>query len=357
MKPGLDYLKELAELGRIARGERNPLNTTRLEEEFLAFSSCMPSGELSVRLPKLYMLGGTEKEHFVEVLKALNDERTKIPESVGISGCFEHRAGQDTLIFFSPNQLSADPFSSSVSYLLPLIERIYSDGATLIRDFAIHEALFGQVSCKRGELDLRELHLFPEKFEPGPYQLAIELDTPTKTVREFREVQGLLSSFESAPNSLLDPEKVKETTTRALELRKRVGSLSRYEARAQTFSVETNSCVLRNRASTSFYLYSPTHGQNVLVYFGACPIQEASQLARLLVLDGNKQQHTLSKLVELDIFKPSLPVLEQRITDLTELWGAAIRAADTSLNGKHANFRELLERLKTAGAYFREVIN
>ena len=348
------FLKYLQELKRIAGGEEAFLNTSKLEQDFLNFSRFLPKKQLSVRVPKIYKMGDDEKKRVAEILA--QEKISAKPEEIDISGGFDYSEGMDLIILLSLKQFDAEHFSRTRSYLNPLIEKIYGEGARTIRDFTINEAVYGRVVCKRGELNLREARLFPERFKTGPYTLETELDTSQETMREFSELTDLIEGFKQDKASILDAKKVEDVTRRAVELRKRLGSLSRYEnPRTRKFSVETDSCIVKNGKATFFFLYSRSQEKNVLVYFGECPFAEDSKPKKLMVLDGADYQGTLQKLVELDIFKPSYPVLAQRIRDLTALCDDASRYSGSVCN--KGDMKDMIEGLKKAEAYFKCVFD
>jgi len=354
MRRGFQLHKYLGMLGKIGKAKQGFVDTSKLEAEFLTFSSYVQNKELVVRAPKLYAVKGDEVEHMKEYLATTG--ATENPPGIDISGSFDY-GNLDKICLLSPQQLNAGHFSRTRSYLNPLIERIYIDGKNLIRDFAIHEALYGDVRCKRGNLDLREVHMFPKRFTPGPYTLSVNLDTTNQSVRKFHELTQTLEDFARNPKaSMLDKKKFDKTVTKAVELRTILGALSRYHPRNPEFSVETGSCVLMKGDSTLFYLYNPVEEENVLVYFGKSPFGKKKP-KRLTILDGNESEKTLSKLVDLGIFVPSQAVLEHRIADMETLYEEAVRGAETSLEGSHPHFSKVIEKLRTISDYFRNVVN
>lgn len=355
----LEDLLELDRLKRIAKRSSNSSDTTQLENDFLEFSAYSPKKELTVKLPKLFKLQGDQAQKVATALTSIGAPITKLPEAIDISGCFDYNQLTEALVFLSLQQVEADHYSSYRSYLNPLIENIYIEGGSLIRDFSIHEPLTGKVVCKRGDLNLREAHLFPDKFTTGPYRLVVELDTPAKTVKKFVNLSERLKKIKGLPKeSLLNPASVEEVTAKAVELRKVLGSLSRYEnPETQTFKAVTNSCVIRTKNNTLFYLYAPKHNQNILVYFGDTPFALGNEPKDLLVLSGNDHQYTILGLLELDIFETSGTVLSQRIKDITNLYESAAKGLGKTLSGEYPRFEQLLEGLKKSETYFNEVVN
>ena len=281
----------------------------------------------------------------------------KAPMGVDISGGFNY-TNIDFVSFLSFAQLNADHYSRTRSYLNPLIENIYCNGSRLIQDFSVNEVLFGRVVPKRGNLDLREAHIFPERFSKGPYNLEVKLETPTKTVESFMGLSELLAAFQKDPKgTILDSDKVSYATKKAVELRERLGTLSRYSAGNSTFSAETNSCVLVKDNSILFYVFNPDNSKNVLVHFGKTEFDENNLPYDLTILSGNRRENTLAKLVDLDFFVPSEAVLEQRINDMQAVYENAARSADTPLNGNCSDILKTLDRLRTVKAYFRDIVN
>ncbi len=354
-------LRELADLYRLkqlAEGKEGGFNTSQLEEDFLKFSEFTNKRALVVKQPELYKLHDEEHPHFAAALAALDINGVGALEFIDISGAYSQNTPTDAMVILSLNQLEADHLTAARSYLNPLIEKTFSDGAAMITDFSLHEALVGRVVPKRGNLDLREAHVFPERFTSGPYQLSVVLDTPTKTVKKFKELTDLLVGFEKSPTKILNPAAVETVTTKALNLRKILGSLSRYNAvDSQEFCVETNSCVIKTPQTVFFYLYSPEKERNVLVYFGKRPFELGSEPEDLLVLPGEEYQHTLVSLMELGIFKPSTAVLNQRVHDLEQMYDSASRSAGRALGKDSPEFNALAQELTKARDFFSKVIN
>ncbi len=341
-------------LKRIARQARGALDTTKLEQDFLDFSSYMPEKTLLVELPRLYKLKGKEREHFSEVLSLL-EIKADVPEAVDFSGSFDYSSMSDAIAFVSLQQLNADHYSSSRSYLNLLLQEIYSNGAQIIKDFAIHEGVCSKVTCRRGGLDLREAHLFPERFIPGPYLLEVELETPKGVIKRFMELGELLEQFKKSPQEhILNPEKVQKAVSETTALRKDLGSLSRYDQpKTQTFDANTNSCIIRNENNTLFYLYSPEQKRNILVYFGESPFPE-EEPRNLVIMKGDEHHHTLAQLVEFGIFKPSDNILEMRIADLAYMRDSMIR---DKTKGNGLDIQKLIDSLEIAQEYFSETLN
>jgi hypothetical protein len=352
---GLKDLMRLQRLKTIAEGS-DGMHTNQLEQDFLEFSSLLPQKSLTVKLPSLYSVKGDEKQHLADILDVKVD--ANLPKAIDISGGFDYSDKENKVIFLSLRQLMSDHISSTRSYLNPLIENVYTSGETLIRDFGIHEGLVGTVTSKRGNLDLTEAHLFPEKFKTGAYDLSMVLDTPLGTVDKFLEITELLEQLKSNPkNALLNPSKISDLATKAMKLRKKLGSLSRYEVPdTKVFSASTNSCVIRTEDSTLFYLYSTKKAKNAVVYFGMNPFVDASP-KELEVLNGNEHQKTLIELVDLGFYDASPSILERRIKNLNELYETAVRAGADSNNGNHLEFKTLLNNLDKSKNYFERVLN
>lgn len=337
---------ELMRLSQIAGAQNKGFDTTALETDFLRFSQYNQERTLNIKRPKMYELQGEQIVHIQKALDFLGiktDGRT--PQSVDISGRFDY-SDRGLLMFFSPSQLDADHITRSGSHLNPLLERIYAEGSKLVTEFSIHETVLGRLSYKRGELDLRQVHLFPERFKPGKYSISTDLDTPSGYISKFIKFSDALKEFDSKPKeSLLNALKVNEIANLGLQLRSNLGSLSRYSVPDnKRFSVETNSCVLDISNNPLFYLYSESQEKNILVYFGKNPFRESAPFG-LTVLNGDEHQATLVKLVELDIFRPSRTVLGKKIIDLTAIHdGAKISSSFSS--DQFNNLERLLGSLR-----------
>jgi hypothetical protein len=355
----LKWLRRLSNLKSIIGGRKAGIDTTKLESDFLAFSSNCPRSALAIKKPRMYTLRGDEKEQFRAALNALGEESAEVPRAIDFSGGFGHAALHDAMIFMSLRQVNADHCSTTRSYLNPLAEKVFSEGSQMMREFAIYEAVCGRVKSMRGSLDLKEAHLFPERFFPGPYKLTVELDTPTGKVQEFMDLTALLAEFREKPKEcMLDPAKVSGAAKKAVSLRQTLGSLSRYQSpETRTYEAETHSCVLKANGTTHFYLFSEDTGKNALVYFGQSPFPEGGEPNDLLVIDGRGQEEALAKLLSMKIFDPSMHVLEQRIGELTKMYEDTARQQGKSLNGSYPEFSTLMKELKKAGEYFRRVSN
>lgn len=346
----LDDLRDLYWLKKLAEGGQR-FDVSSLEREFLTFSKYASKKRLTVHIPKLHPLEGVTAE---KVCTALNVVDT-IPE-IDISGACAAHSLDDVVIFVSLQQIKADHVVSSRSYLNPLLEKIYADGAALIRDFALHEVLVGKVERKRGAVNVTEIPLFPEKFVPGQYVLRVTLDTPQGTVARLKSVYASLGEFSQDPKRIIDAPKIHSVVNDAVELRKVLGSLSRYDATTpQSFEVETNSCVIRNSKTTCFYLYSSQEKKNIVVYFGESPFKAGKQPKELMVLHGKEHQYVLAKLVELGFFEPSAAVVHERVQVLEQMYGAAVRSIGRVVSYDDFNaFREELAKTETL---FRTAVN
>ncbi len=351
----LNYLRELYDLKKIAEG-KDRINISELERDFIFFSEYVPKKVFIVRAPKLYKLQEAESIHYREVLNALGIEANN-PTKIDICGRFNHKYLDNAIIVASLQQLDSDYISNSQSYLNPLLEKIYSDGALLITGFCMHESLYGKIAVKVDDLDLKEVPLFPERFKAGKYQLFIDLDTPEKTLSKFTKLLKELEDFKKNPKkSILDQNKVKEITDAAINLRKKLGSLSRYTIKENKFKVSCNSCIINDGKNELFYMYSEKENKNVLIYFGNSPF--SSKLPKdLIVLDGNKSQETMLSLLDLKILSPSPSVLKERIKDLKEVHENAVRGLGRILEQEHSTFYELFNKLKGIDEYFDQVIN
>ena len=356
MDLSLKQLSELEELARIAKGDFG-LNATQLESDFLLFFKYNKNRSLNVRIPKTYEVSASERLMFKNILKLFNIEKS--PKNIDISGAFDYFFPNDLIIFSSLEQLNTDHLSISRSYLNPLIEKIYSDGSSLIRDFALHEPIFGSVKCKRGKIDLTEAHLFPREFMCGDYTLSVELDSTDHVISKYVSLMNGLDEFNKLPKTnILDPKKIKEITDEGLKLRAVLGTLSRYERpNKQSFEVNSNSCTIRKEEDTFYYIYLPEKNKNILVYFGLNPFDQTVEPLNLVVLDGRKHQDCLNALISLDYFKPSLPILEQKILSLEKLFEDTTRETGMNITQSNPELFDLYNKLKRTKSYFLEVIN
>ncbi len=368
----LSRLRELQRLTRVkeavdsSQGKRD---TSLLERDFLSFAGYVPHRSLTVHLPQLYALDAEQHTQLQQSFIAIRKEMSILPNAIDISGSSDPLEPASHVVILSPNQLNADHITSLNSYLNPLLEKVYSDAALLLRDFTIHESIIGTVQMKRGDLLLSEAHIFPERFLPGPYTLSTLLDTPTGTIRKFREISSAFAiekKNDSEKNNglnnklqklLLDKEKLTKITSLALNLRKKIGSLSRYTCpENQEISVETNTCIVRTLEGTNYYLYIPDQHKNIVISFRKDEFKSKSH-QHLLELNGKSYENTLAKLVELGVYEPSSAVLDDRISHLEHLYEQASRGAGTSLREEHTEFMSLLDSLKSARTYFQEVVN
>lgn len=347
-----DFLADLQKLKDIAEGGVQQLPITRLEAQFIKFSSIRAGCELEVRMPKLYNLEGDEACQFKELLKVAGREQFAVPKAIGLGGEFFHDVHDDLLIFMSPEQIHAEYFSRGRVHLNPLVEKVYTNGAGILRDFAVHEGLFGKVKYIRGELDLKELHVFPDKFTSGYYEMRVKLDTPRKSVSKFKELTDLLLLFRAEPKkNILSPENIQKATGLALELRGLLGSLSRYELPLDTFVARTGSCVLRDDDKVHYHIYSPEQRKNIIVYFGEAPLEKGQEVPKdLIVLDGDEQHNTLSQLFALGVYTPSRHVLSERIATFDSAFEESARKARKSLKGNYPDFEVFMTKLREISA-------
>src|SRR3989338_5467275 len=169
----LDYLKDIERLRSAWNGPS--FSPSALEREFLQLAFHTPNPPLTVREPKLYAVAGDECDHLAAALVALS-VAVPIPDAIDVSGGFSGLPPHH-LLFLSQSQLQTDHSTRIRMSLHPLLEQIYSANR-LLTDFTLNEALCWMVTATRGTLDLREAHLFPERFAAGPYTLTVTLDTP-----------------------------------------------------------------------------------------------------------------------------------------------------------------------------------
>ena len=353
-------LRELQRLTKIKEAIDNSQgkkDTSGLEKDFLSFAGYVPHRSLSVHLPKLYVLDTEQKKQLEQAYIAIRKESSLLPNAIDISGSTNPLEPTEHVVILSPNQLEADHITSLNSYLNPLLEKIYSNAALLLRDFTIHEAVIGTVQIKRGDLLLSETKIFPERFLPGAYTVSTVLDTSTNTIQKFREISSAFG-IEKPEELLLDQKKLAKITTIATDLRKKIGSLSRYTCpENQEILVETDTCILRTILGTEYYLYVPEERRNIVVSFLKNALQTKKPHQHLIELDGKSHEHTLAKLVELGVYVPSPAILDDRITHLENLYDQASRNAGISLQEDHPEFMNLLNGLKSARTYFQEVVN
>ncbi len=357
MESELEVRKKLIHLKHALEGRTGKLNTTRLERDFLAFSEHNPKTALKVIIPKLYKVDVEEISLMQEALDALGIKNEKQHEFVDISGSFNDTSITDNVILFSTTQIDkADHYFTTNSYLNPLLEKIYTDGAKLITDFSIHEAICGLVTCKRGDLDLREAHIFPERFKKGPYVLSVELDTPDKTIKKYTELTKTLDEFMQNPKrNMLDPKRIEAMTTKAVELRKKLGALSRYRApETQKLEAQTDAYIFLDKKCMIYYIYSPKK-ENIAVFFGENPFTEAPPA--LTLLNGDEHQNTLAKLVAMGIFDLSASVLEQKLDSFDNAYETISKQLRMNLNGQYPEFNDLTKKLREAKTYLERVIN
>ena len=339
----LDELQRIYQLRRIAEGKAK-LDVSSLESTFSSFSRYLKERSLKVMLPKLYALKGEEVSKMESAIKALGISVAKVPDAVGFAGGFDYLACQDALIVLSPEQYRADRFSFGNCSLDPLVYQVYVQGNGLLASFSIHEPLVCHVKCRRGDLHVPEIPLFPDEFRPGPFTLSARLDTPNESVAKFLSLMGQLKQLEEAPSQILDKSKLESIVKLAAGLRERLGALSRYDLpQSQNFEVETNYYVLRNKNNSLFYAY--LQDKNVLVYFGQNPFHGDAP-ANLAVIDGSTHSEALAKLVDLGMYSVSANVLDERIAGLKQFYKDATRQANTPLNGHYPRFKELVEQLE-----------
>jgi len=361
MRRLLQELRELQKLKDIALEQQGRINTSQLEQDFVRFSSYSPKAALKVQLPKLYTIQGEEKTHIQQALVALGLQKENappiFPKALDIAGEFEYHPSKEALLFVSPTQFRADHYSSVRSYLNPLVENIYSEKIALLRDFTKQEAVIGLIERKRANLNLEQIALYPHLFTSGPYELRVKLDTPTKMISAFCSLQQKIKELEQNPKqTMLQPKVVEKTTATALHLRNILGNLSRYEQpESQECIVATNSCIVRTTASTLFYLYAEKIQKNILVYFGEDPFTKKEKPSQLEVLAGEGQAETLHQLIKAGIYNVSLPLLQQRIREITQLYD--VGKQNFPHESDHTDFNELLTKLTTIESYFQAVIN
>jgi hypothetical protein len=329
-------------LKQIATGGKPSLSS--LEEEFIEYSLPSDRKGFLVRPPLMHKLAAEQTSRYSLALSSLGLDASGIDE-IDITGVVPSLQYNPEFIIISAQQLKADHCVGRRAYLTPLVEKVYSEGAELIRDFSIHEPLIGRVSARIGGIALSDLKK-TSSITPGPYTLSLTLDTPELTIKDFIGLYSTLDAIITDPKpSLLDPIQVKSITHRAITLRKRLGSLSRYRnPEGSTFEAETNSV----QVSTGYYLYSPENNSNAFIYFGANPMQSVPP--GITIIDGDRKD-SLPKLMELGFYHASQGVLEERIAafDRIEEKGSGAMA--------HNGISYLVDELKKARSYFSQVLN
>jgi hypothetical protein len=345
----LNDLREMYRLKRILDG--GGTTAQLLEQDFLRFSSLMPQNMLTVKQPNLYALTEAEQKSVREALAGIGIQSDA--KAIDVTG-LSNGIASPVLCFVSPNQVNADFSSKNREPLQPLLEKIYTEGAVFLQDFTLHEALAGTVQTMRGSLNLAELDLFPEKFAPGPYTLKSKLDTPHKSVSEFLFVNKYFASHKENPKAaLLNEAEMQEMLTRAVALRGRIGSLSRYHAPATTgFSVEVNTAHVQQDGDR-FFLYNPVTKSNTLVYFGGTPPAPK----QLTVRNGEMAYETLCSLLDEGFYQVSEHVLRERLEQLQAVYEHSSRQSRSSLTGKFPEVERLTNKLQAAESTLRDVLN
>ncbi|MDO8556713.1 MAG: hypothetical protein Q7R96_06095 [Nanoarchaeota archaeon] len=352
----MDWLRLLKEAQRwrdITKGTN--IDIDQIAKDFLQFSQQQPTRTLLVKQPTLYSVEGKELDHLVNARTVLGLPNNPLPTGIDIGGISDTKDPLATLIILSLEQHQADHKRRARSHLNPLLEKIYTEGIPLLQDFAIHEALLGNIGTQRGTLKLEETAIFPERFQTGPYTLTVTLETPTGTVQTFNQLHDKITQGRTTPEeTLLDPTTLEALTTTALTLRKKIGALGRYRKTNNTFQVTTNTIIIEQPGRKLFYLYQPITQKNILVYFGTNPFADKEEPEHLTILDGN-EAGTLPYLVDSDIYRPSKTILEQRLRQLTNIYEQAARTTGTTDNLEA--IEKLLKTLAEAENYFKRVKN
>jgi len=335
----LDELMEIHALSLLVQGN-GTISVSALEQDFLTFSKQLPRKELQVVLPSMYPLDKNEQARIKEAYALKNI--TAAPTALDIIGRAE-RGNQNSMFFLSPKQINADYLQSEDSYLIPLLKECYANG--LLSQFTAHEAVFGDVTAKNGTVDLAELPLFPEKFAGGLYRLSIKIDTPKKAISKLKSIYATMDLVQADPHSrMLEPEKLNDLATSAMELRASLGALARYSPKENELKVHTKSVIVKNDKQTMFFLYTPKN-KNVLVYFGQAPFSFGRNPKDLEVLDGEQHQLTLAKLIEHGLYDPSPAVVERNLSFFDQLYDGNARAVGRDITGEHPHYEKLRESL------------
>ncbi len=355
MDANLDFLKKLWALRQAMDPNSRFIDTSQLAADFLEFSSLVEKPALTVNVPASYSLGESQKRHLDQLLekKVIGSK----PDYVDFSGTWDG-IDDNLILFFSPMQKEADHRSYERSFLDPLLEAVYIDGFPIIRDFTLHEVLYGRVLAKRGGLNLSEAPIFPERFTAGPYDLSATLDTPSDSVANVNSLYEILDEFNKNPKaSLLTPSKIRKAYEKALSIRSRLGPISRLDRPgSSTFSATTSAVILRTHDADMFYLFAEKEKKNVLVYFGDNPFKDRSP-ACLEVLDGGLQQKAVPLLLQLGIYDVSSAVLEERIARLEYAYDNAAIVKDRSIRQNYGDFEDLIDGLKKLREYFGTAVN
>lgn len=322
-----DRMRYLVKLKQIHEARTGIVNKDSLSEEFLRFSQILPPGKLLVHQPKMYKVRGEEIKHLNDALDFHQQMHLDIDE-IDMTGGTNYES-IDNIIILSMAQINADHITRSRSYLNPLIENVFKNGHQLISNFSINHALTGIVKSYSDGIELNEAHLFPNRFEKGKYRLETCLDTPSNTIADYKRLTDTLEGFVAQPKrSMLDKRLVEDTTRLALNLRKELGALSRYQSSDPNFSSSTNSVIRIKSDNTEFFLYSEKHDENVLVYFGENRFKKEPY--DLEIIDGSKSDKALTRLLELDFLKVSRDVMQRRLEDLKMIYDETIRKEQTS---------------------------
>jgi hypothetical protein len=355
----LEKYQDLWRLRQIARdGSSDELSD--LEKVFLSFSEHTNGGSLVVKRPKLFHLGDEQKSNLKDALHGFGITLESVPSSVDITGAFDITTlGTDKIIIVSPQQFLQDHYSNIRSYLNPLIEQVYSEAASLLSDFTLHEAISGQVKIRRGCLDLKDVKFFPERFSKGPYQMTVRLDTAKSTIEDLAKLYGSFEKFSIDPKlSLLDKNLIDDAVSKATALRKRLGALSRYALPETTeLNAETDYCILQEEEATLVYLYCKKSDENLLVCFGKPSIGPDAAPSSLKVLNGHEHQDTLLTLVRNGIFEVNENILDDRLKILKRTYDQVIRTGAAEHKENYAKIAQLIRCLDDAKRYFKEVIN
>lgn len=352
---GLKKLQRLQKLGSLSSSSNKVFDTDKLEESFVLFSSFNKNHAIVVKDKQYYPLKNDELKQMKEVLSFIGKDETPIPRFVDFAGKYDLFDYSNRLIFFSPRQfVNNDLLTKDDFFLNPLLGKIYVKGNKLLKNFSINEAVTGEVTIKSGDLDLKQIQLFPHRFKKGPFTLEVTLDTPRHTVAKYIEVNNVLSNIKSTPKStILDPNLIPSLADKVIDLRSTIGALSRYDAPdTQKFKETTNSCMLKNENTTSYYLYIPQTDENFLIYFGKNPFENKIKPSFLQIKNGAEYNTILPYFVKIGLYKASETLLESRLFDLTNAYSTIYSQFAGSNDKDTTAISTLIRKLDEVKDYF-----
>jgi hypothetical protein len=306
----LDYVKDLKRLRQIASARKRPdIDRAPLECPLQADNA---AAALEIDARAGYALQGREAENYLAATGAAAS-----PDDIDDSGGCLGEHNFERIVIVSPRHRGGK-LTRERSPLRPLVDQLYQQGARLLEDFAMHEALCGDLVAHRGQLPITALARFPRRFTTGPYRLSVTLETSAGTVSRFgslmRDLDVLTQNLRSQapdPSVLLDLEQTDALASAATTLRRRIGALSRYRRpEMASFEIDATSCVVRSDSGVWYLLYSVEHDRNVLVYFGEAPFVGVPN--GWLAVDGERQPDVLATLLQYGFVAPAPAALLDR---------------------------------------------